>query len=207
VEGDAGARQLTPLMPISGGMNLQVTTEDVRQSDVCAPIGVGQLRSNTCGYIERVLAGETIEIIRRGRPVARIVSAAGDRAAPSALPDLVAENGADGRIALAGLRSRAGRCLDRVAAGERIWIVWHDKLVARIESVGDSGAAPSASRPLAIGKSDSGGPVGLDELRSRAGRYLDRVVAGETIDVVRYGRVVARIVSSSVQRGPRRAEG
>lgn len=37
-------------------------------------IGLGQLRSHTCGYLERVVAGETFEVVRRGRPVARIAS-------------------------------------------------------------------------------------------------------------------------------------
>jgi antitoxin (DNA-binding transcriptional repressor) of toxin-antitoxin stability system len=40
-------------------------------------IGLGQLRSHTIGYVERVLAGETIEVARRGELVARIVSAGG----------------------------------------------------------------------------------------------------------------------------------
>ena len=34
---------------------------------------LGQLRSNAIGYLEKVLAGETIEVARRGRLVGRIV--------------------------------------------------------------------------------------------------------------------------------------
>jgi antitoxin (DNA-binding transcriptional repressor) of toxin-antitoxin stability system len=30
----------------------------------------------------------------------------------------------------------------------------------------------------------------------RAGRYFDRVASGETIEIVRYGKVVAQIVSA-----------
>jgi antitoxin (DNA-binding transcriptional repressor) of toxin-antitoxin stability system len=45
--------------------------------------------------------------------------------------------------------------------------------------------------------------IGLGQLRSNACRYLDRVGAGETIDVVRHGKLVARIVSA-VRNDPRR---
>ncbi len=166
-------------------------------------IGLGQLRSNACGYVERVLAGETIEVVRRGRLVARIVSAAGDRSAPTALPDLVAVNGAGGRIGLDALRTRAARYFDRVEAGETICIVWRGRLVARIVSATrDPEAAPISMRPVRVVARDAGGRIGLDELRTRAGRYFDRVAEGETIEVIRGGRVVARIVSAA--EGPRR---
>ena len=39
--------------------------------------------------------------------------------------------------------------------------------------------------------------IGIGQLRAAAGAYLDRVVAGETIDVLRRGRVVARLQSTS----------
>jgi prevent-host-death family protein len=166
-------------------------------------IGLGQLRSNAIGYLERVLAGETIDVVRRGRLVARIVSAAGDRPAPTALADLVAVNGADGRIGLEALRNSAGRHFDRVEAGQTIWIVWRGKLVARIVSATrnpEAGTIPT--QPVNNAARDAGGRVGLDELRTHAGRYFDRVAEGETIEVVRSGRVVARIVSAA--EDPRR---
>ncbi|WP_363114283.1 type II toxin-antitoxin system prevent-host-death family antitoxin [Mycobacterium sp.] len=166
-------------------------------------IGLGQLRSNAIGYLERVLAGETIEVVRRGRLVARIVSAAGDRSTPTALPDLVAVNGADGRIGLEALRNSAGRYFDRVEAGQTIWIVWRGKLVARVVSATrNPEASPIPTQPVNVAARDAGGRVGLDELRTHAGRYLDRVAEGETIEVVRGGRVVARIVSAA--EDPRR---
>ena len=37
-------------------------------------IGLGQLRSDACTYLERVAAGETIDVVRRGKLVAQIVS-------------------------------------------------------------------------------------------------------------------------------------
>ena len=45
-------------------------------------IGLGQLRSDTCAYLERVAAGETIDVVRRGKLVARIVSVGEWRPAP-----------------------------------------------------------------------------------------------------------------------------
>ncbi len=166
-------------------------------------IGLGQLRSNACGYLERVLAGETIEVVRRGRLVARIVSAAGDRSAPTALPDLAAVNGVGGRIGLDALRTRAARYFDRVEAGETISIVWRGRLVAWIvPATREPVAAPMSTRPVRVIAGDAGGRIGLDELRTRAGRYFDRVAEGETIEVIRGGRVVARIVSAAEE--PRR---
>lgn len=160
-------------------------------------IGLGQLRSNACGYLERVLSGEAIEVVRRGRLVARIVSAADERPAPTALPDLVAINGAGGRIGLSALRKRAGRYFDRVEAGETIWIVWQDKLVARIVSVTKDLEASLSTGAVEAAVRDAERRISLDELRLRAGRYFDRVAGGETIEVIRRGHVVARIVSAT----------
>ena len=161
-------------------------------------IGLGQLRSNACGYLERILTGETIEVVRRGRLVARIISAADERSAPTALPDLVAVNGAGGRIGLDALRKRAGRYFDRVEAGETIWIVWQDRLVARIMSVAKDLEAAPISAPAVDGATPGAdSPIGIVELRTRAGRYFDRVAQGETIEVLRRGKVVARIVAAT----------
>lgn len=97
-------------------------------------IGLGQLRSNALGYLERVLSGETIRVVWRGRLVAKIVSAAGDREASTALPDLVAVDGAGVPVGLEQLRRKAGRYFDRVAAGETVEVVRRGRLVARIVS-------------------------------------------------------------------------
>ena len=45
-------------------------------------IGLGQLRSHALGYLDRVGSGETIEVIRRGKLVARMVSASDWKVAP-----------------------------------------------------------------------------------------------------------------------------
>ncbi|MCV7124350.1 type II toxin-antitoxin system Phd/YefM family antitoxin [Mycobacterium lacus] len=42
---------------------------------------------------------------------------------------------------------------------------------------------------------DTGQRIELDELRKRAGCYFDRVTSGQMIEVVRRGKLVARIVS------------
>ncbi|HEY1439673.1 MAG TPA: type II toxin-antitoxin system prevent-host-death family antitoxin, partial [Mycobacterium sp.] len=82
-----------------------------------------------------------------------------------------------------------GRCFDRVAAGETIYIVRGGKLLARIVSAGDSRMPPIPA--------DTGQRIELGELRKRAGRYFDRVAAGQTIEVIRGGKLVAHIVSSA----------
>jgi prevent-host-death family protein len=102
---------------------------------------------------------------------------------------------AGGWVGLDELRTRAGRCFDRVAAGETIYVVRGGKLLARIVSAGDSRMTPVPA--------DAGGQIELDELRKRAGRYFDRVATGQTIEVVRGGKLVARIVSAA-RNDPRR---
>ena len=153
-------------------------------------IGLGQLRSDACTYLERVAAGETIDVVRRGKLVAQIVSVGNGRPAPIPARSVkVAAPDAGGWVGLDELRTRAGRCFDRVAAGETIYVVRGGRLLARIVSAGDSRMTPVPA--------DGGQRIELDELRKRAGRYLDRVAAGQTIEVLRCGTVVARIVSAA----------
>lgn len=147
-------------------------------------IGLGQLRSHACGYLERVAAGETFDVVRRGKLVAHIVSVGDARVAPIPARTVGA---AGGWVGLDELRTRAGRCFDRVAAGEAISVVRGGRLLARIVSAGDAEPAPAPA--------DTGGGIELGELRKRAGHYFDEVAAGQTIEVVRGGRPVARIVS------------
>jgi antitoxin (DNA-binding transcriptional repressor) of toxin-antitoxin stability system len=160
-------------------------------------IGLGQLRSDACAYLERVAAGEAFDVVRRGKLVAQILSVGDCRVAPiparsakASAPD------AGGWVGLDELRTRAGRCFDRVAAGETLYVVRGGKLLARIVGVGDSAMAPP--------RADAGQRVELDELRKRAGRYFDRVAAGQTIEVIRSGKLVARIVSAAINDGPGR---
>ena len=98
-------------------------------------------------------------------------------------------------IGLGQLRSNACTYIERVAAGETIYVVRGGRLLARIVSAGDLRMAPVPA--------DARGQIELDELRKRAGRYFDRVAAGQTIEVVRGGKLVARIVSAA-RNDPRR---
>ncbi len=100
-------------------------------------------------------------------------------------------------IGLGQLRSDACTYLGRVAAGETMNVVRRGKLVARIMSVGDWRVAPIPARHVKDVAPDAGRWVGLDELRTRAGRCFDRVAAGQTIEVIRGGKMVARIVSAA----------
>jgi prevent-host-death family protein len=160
-------------------------------------IGLGQLRSNTLTYLERVAAGETIDIVRRGKRVAQIVSVGDWRVAPIPARSVTDTAAAHAWVGLDELRTRAGRCLDRVAAGETIQVVRGGRLLAQIVSAGPS---TMASNPA-----DAAGPIKLDQLRARTSRYLDRAAAGDEIEIVRGGRVVARIVSA-VTDPPRTAQ-
>jgi prevent-host-death family protein len=153
-------------------------------------IGLGQLRSNACEYLERVAAGATIDVVRRGKLVARIVPAGDWRGAPiparsvkAVAPDV------GGWVALDELRTRAGRCFDRVTAGETIYVVRGGKLLAQIVPAGDPRVTTIPADPARR--------IELDELRKRAGRYFDSVAAGQTIEVIRSGKLVARIVSAA----------
>lgn len=153
-------------------------------------IGLGQLRSNACAYLERAAAGQTFDVVRRGKLVARIVPVGDGRVAPiPARSAKVSAPDAGGWVGLEELRTRAGRCFDRVAAGETIYVVRDGRLLARIVSAGESRMTPTPA--------GAGGRIELDELRKRAGRYFDTVAAGQTIEVVRGGKLVARIVSAA----------
>jgi prevent-host-death family protein len=199
MEGDAGAgRRLNP-PPMSLVVRQHCdahplphhppAVQQTDRSETEDVIGLGQLRSHALTYLERVATGETINVVRRGKLVARIVSVGDWRVAP--IPARSAtDTAADARawVGLDELRTRAGRCFDRVAAGETIQVVRGGRLLAQIVSAGHS---TMASNPA-----DTAGPIELDELRARTGRYLDRAAAGDEIEIVRGGRVVARIVSA-----------
>lgn len=146
-------------------------------------IGLGQLRSDACTYLERVSGGETLDVVRRGKLVAQIQPVGDWRVAP--IPARPVDAAEPGWVGLDELRTRAGRCFDRVVSGETLYVVRGGRILARITAIGNSAEVPA----------DAGRPIELDELRNRAGRYIDKVAAGQTIEVSRGGKVVARIVS------------
>ena len=86
-------------------------------------IGIGQLRSDTCNYIDRVASGETFEIVRRGRPVARM----GAFEHPGGQFTIA--------VPLDSLRTRASRLMDRVAAGETVTIEHRGHIVATLQAL------------------------------------------------------------------------
>lgn len=163
---------------------MSVARED--RSEMPEVIGLGQLRSDACTYLERVAGGEALDVVRRGKLVARIEPVGDWRVAP--IPARSVDAAEPGWVGLDELRTRAGRCFDRVAAGETLYVVRGGRILARIVAAGE--LAGPAGAPA-----DAGRPIELDELRNRAGRYIDRVAAGQTIEVSRGGKVVARIVS------------
>jgi antitoxin (DNA-binding transcriptional repressor) of toxin-antitoxin stability system len=105
-------------------------------------IGLGQLRSDACTYLERVAAGETLDVVRRGKLVARIVSVGDSRVAPVPARSVKVVSDTGGWVGLDELRTRAGRCFDRAAAGETVYVVRGGRLLARIVSAGDSNMTP-----------------------------------------------------------------
>jgi antitoxin (DNA-binding transcriptional repressor) of toxin-antitoxin stability system len=94
-------------------------------------IGIGQLRGHTRNYVERVAAGETFEVWRRGRPIARL------HAAHDSHRTLVP-------VSLSELRTRAARVFDRVAAGETVAVAYRGRTVAALRPwFGELRAKPS----------------------------------------------------------------
>ena len=101
-------------------------------------IGIGQLRSYTRSYVERVQAGETFEVLRRGRAIARLEAVGAARAEndPALIP-----------VPLAELRTRPARVLDRLAAGSTVLITYQGRDVAVLRPCDGADAARPARVP------------------------------------------------------------
>ena len=84
-------------------------------------IGIGQLRSDTRCYLDRAESGEVFEVLRRGKPVARLRKVDHSQDVHGI------------KVSLADLRACAGRLLGRVAAGETITIEHHGRPVAALQ--------------------------------------------------------------------------
>ena len=108
---------------------------DVRRSSIrmgrANRICTGQLRSRTDEYVRRASAGETFHVVRRGQLVARIESSV-SADYPAGGKAVGAEREVVIFVRVSDLRCRAGRLLDRVAAGEIVEIVVRGTAVARI---------------------------------------------------------------------------
>ncbi|WP_141772180.1 hypothetical protein [Mycobacterium sp. UNC410CL29Cvi84] len=104
-----------------------------RTTNARSPIGLGQLRSDTCRFVEQVARGETIEIVRRGSVVGRIVPIPGGSKLHAIQPKVGV-----GMCNLDEIRTCAGRLFDRVQGGESIQVVWRGTPVASIVPAVDS---------------------------------------------------------------------
>ena len=142
----------------------------------CVCIGVGQLRSRTREYVDRAAAGESIGIMRRGRPVARIESSeigvdTGSRAFPTADRSLVVP------ACLNDLRTSAGRLLDRVSAGAVVQIVDGGRIIAQITRSGTGSRQSQRERRCNIMN-----PYGPDtDDAHRSGRRAPRRAVGDGV--------------------------
>jgi prevent-host-death family protein len=87
-------------------------------------IGIGQLRGYTRTYVERAAAGETFEVLRRGRPVARLHAVIDDERPVVPVP-------------LSDLRTRPAQVFDKVVAGETIMVTYRGRNVATLRPLGD----------------------------------------------------------------------
>jgi len=97
-------------------------------------VGIGQLRGDTCNYIERVAAGETFVVLRRGRVIGRLSAAHGLHAMLIPVP-------------LPQFRSRAGHFVSRVAAGETIAVAYNGLTVAAMAPLdGSAHPGPAAAQ-------------------------------------------------------------
>jgi prevent-host-death family protein len=78
-----------------------------------------------------------------------------------------------------------------VAAGDAFDIVRRGKVVARLERYRPK---RNTARATGTGNLNPVLMVGLAEIRTKAGRYLDRVSHGDDIAIVHQGRPVAQII-------------
>lgn len=105
-------------------------------------IGVGQLRAQTCTYIQMVAGGETLRVLRRGCLVALIrpLSLAADDARDAEIlpPDLTPVN-------LSSFRTQAGRHLDHVSTGTRLCVVHNGRPLAEVTQPPDNSRLPAAT--------------------------------------------------------------
>lgn len=80
-------------------------------------IGIGQLRSYTRAYVEQVQSGQSFQVLRRGRVVARLQGV---------------QDVAGVAVPLADLRTRPAQVFDRIAAGETVQVTYRGRNVATL---------------------------------------------------------------------------
>lgn len=89
---------------------------------VVGVVGIGQLRGYTLSYVERAASGEDFDVLRRGKPVARLDAASDYR-------HLVIP------VRLKEFRLRTPYFIDRVLAGDTIAIEWQGRTVAALRPI------------------------------------------------------------------------
>jgi antitoxin (DNA-binding transcriptional repressor) of toxin-antitoxin stability system len=96
------------------------------------------------------------------------------------------------RIGTGQLRRATCHYIELAAAGETVGLLRRGRLIAELKPVdGQQHFTTSEGLPSAHGAEVAG--VDLRALRARASHYLDQVVAGETLEVIRDGQRLARI--------------
>ncbi|CQD18739.1 Phd_YefM [Mycobacterium europaeum] len=94
-------------------------------------------------------------------------------------------------IGIGQLRGATCAYLRQVAAGESLYVKRRGRVVARIEAVPKG--APGGGTGQSVASPPHPVVVDLSHFRSHAGRYFDRVAAGESIVIVHQGGQLARI--------------
>jgi antitoxin (DNA-binding transcriptional repressor) of toxin-antitoxin stability system len=109
------------------------------------------------------------------------------------------------RIGIGQLRSDTLRYVHRAATGDTIEVLRRGRLVAELQAPIDA--------PLAVGDAAERGycdrvmiAVDVSLIRSQAGRYFDRVAAGEVLEIMHRGHAIGRICPRAADVGakPRR---
>jgi antitoxin (DNA-binding transcriptional repressor) of toxin-antitoxin stability system len=108
------------------------------------------------------------------------------------------------RIGIGQLRSDTLRYVHRAATGDTIEVLRRGRLVAELHApigappaVGDAAERACCDRVIA---------VDVSLIRSQAGRYFDRVAAGEVLEIMHRGHAIGRICPRAADVGakPRR---
>jgi antitoxin (DNA-binding transcriptional repressor) of toxin-antitoxin stability system len=108
------------------------------------------------------------------------------------------------RIGIGQLRSDTLRYVHRAATGDTIEVLRRGRLVAELQAPIDA--------PPALGDAERAYcdrvmiAVDVSLIRSQAGRYFDRVAAGEALEIMHHGHTIARICprAADVAAKPRR---
>lgn len=99
-------------------------------------IGIGQLRANTRAYLEIAASGETLLIVRRGRPVARIEALLQDSPGDDSCL-LPSEDHGVLSVDIAHFRSQASRYLDQVIGHSVVHVLCRGRPLAQIQPFTD----------------------------------------------------------------------